>query len=246
MVKSKMIMSKPKPVFLLAGGRGSDRTLLTDLIQTVFKESGVTSPSIAYIGTASRDDHPFFQRIADLFEKAGAHHVTHAKLTSSTADLKKAQDILNSADILFVGGGDVEEGMRVLQEKKMVTLLRRLYETGKPFFGLSAGSIMLSKQWVRWSDPADDSTATLFPCLGFAPLICDTHGEQDNWEELQVALKLAKNDKKGYGIVSGAAIKVYPTGKVEALGHPTHLYIRFESEILRGEDIQPTNSQSRT
>lgn len=234
-----MMTYRKKPIYLLAGGKRNDYNTLDRLLQNVFKDSGVPSPSIAYIGTANRDDSFFFQRIANRFKKAGGDKVTHVLITSDKADLGKAQDILRSADIIFVSGGDVEEGMRILVEKNMVLFLRRLYETGKPFFGLSAGSIMLSKEWVLWSDPADDSTAYLFPCLGFAPIICDTHGEQDNWEELQVALKLVEDEIIGYGIVSGAAIKVYPNGVVEALSRPIHRYLRSANQIIRVADLLP-------
>lgn len=237
---------KSKPIYLFAGGRRNDPTTLLQLFRTVFAESGVTDPFIAYIGTANRDVDRSFQRAAERLKKAGARTVTHALLCADTADIEKAKTILDSADLVFVSGGDVAEGMRVLNEKKMVPFLRRLHEEGKPFFGISAGSIMLSKQWVRWSDPNDDSTAKLFPCLGFAPILCDTHGEDDDWEELQIALKLAQDDDKGYGIVSGAAIKVYSNGTVEALGHPIHRYARHESSILRITDLIPTEFQNRT
>jgi hypothetical protein len=99
---------------------------------------------------------------------------------------------------------------------------------------------MLAKSWVRWKDPDDDSSAELFSCLGLAPIICDTHGEQDNWEELKAALKLSEDGEKGYGIVSGTAIKVYPNGKVEALGGAVNQFIRSEGKIVRLPDILPT------
>ena len=121
-----------------------------------------------------------------------------------------------------------------------MSFLQELYEQGKPFFGISAGSIMLAKSWVRWSNPDDDSTAELFPCLGLAPVICDTHGEQDGWEELKAGLKLAEDGQKGYGIVSGTAIKVYSDGRVEALGGVAHQFVRSEGKIVRLPDIQPT------
>jgi len=79
----------------------------------------------------------------------------------------------------------------------------------------------------------------LFPCLGFAPIICDTHGEQDKWEELKIALKLARDGQKGYGIVSATAIKVYPNSKVEALGGAVHQFIRREDLVVRLPDIMP-------
>ena len=139
-----------------------------------------------------------------------------------------------------MGGGDVDEGICVLEKKNMVGYLQSLYENGKLFFGVSAGAIMLAKKWVRWRDPEDDSTAELFPCLGVASIICDTHSEQDGWEELKMALKLANEGEKGYGIVSGTALKVYPTGEVQAIGGVVHQFIHQKGKVIRFSDIQPS------
>ena len=133
------------------------------------------------------------------------------------ADLKKARNILESADIVFISGGDVEAGMEILQEKNMIDFLTGLYRQGKPFFGISAGALMLAAKWVRWRDPDDDDSAELFDCLGFAPVICDAHDEQAGWEELQAALMLEKEGVKGYGLAAGSAIKVTHDGKVETI-----------------------------
>ena len=72
-----------------------------------------------------------------------------------------------------------------------------------------------------------------------APVICDTHGEQDGWEELQALLKLEKDGTTGYGIVSGNAIKVFPDGKMEALGGPIHQYMNNKGNVERIEDVLP-------
>jgi cyanophycinase-like exopeptidase len=233
-------MNKPKPVFLLAGGRRAARVSPDPLIQAVFRECGAASPVIAYVGTAHGDDRGFFSFMANFLLEAGAARVNHALISPEKADLKNAQEILGSADMVYVGGGDVEEGIRTLKKKNMADYLRSLYENGKPFFGVSAGAIMLAKKWVRWRDPDDDSTAELFPCLGFASIICDTHGEQEDWEELKVALKLANEGEKGYGIVSGTALKVYPTGEVQAMGGPIHQFVLQKGKVNRISDIQPT------
>jgi peptidase E len=163
-------MSDKRPVYLLAGGRPRVRKVPDPLIQAALRESGRVSPTIAYIGTANNDDEGFFNFIAESFREAGAYRVNHALISSEKANLKRAQDILKSADIIFMSGGDVDRGMRVLREKNMTDFLSELYEQGKSFFGSSAGSIMLAKEWVRWRDPEDNSTAELFPCLGFAPI----------------------------------------------------------------------------
>jgi hypothetical protein len=117
--------------------------------------------------------------------------------------------------------------------------LRELFARGKPFFGLSAGSIMLAKEWVRWPDPDNLESAELFTCLGFAPVICDTHDEEGDFEELQAALALKPDGSVGYGIPSGAAIKVSPDDKVEALGGKVWQYTRQGENVKRIEDLKP-------
>jgi peptidase E len=232
-------MNNMKPVYLLAGGRYTVRPTPDPLLEAVFKESGVPSPTIVYVGTANNDMPDFFDRVAGMFREAGSGKVTHAIITPAKADLEKAKTILKSADIIFISGGDVERGMQVLQEKNTVKFLQELYRQGKPFFGLSAGSIMLAKEWVRWTDPEDDTTAEIFPCLNIAPVLCDTHGEQDGWEELQALLGLEPDDTIGYGIVSGTAIKVFPDGKVEALGGSCHRFIKHGDKVERLPDLVP-------
>ena len=232
-------MIKPKPVYLLAGGRQSQRETTSSLIRRVFEGNGATSPTVTYVGTANQDDESFFHRISELLKVAGAAKVDHALISPEHSDIEKAKKILTSADFIFVSGGDVFEGIRALKEKNIIDFLSSLYERGKPFFGISAGSIMLAETWVYWRNSNDDSTAELFPCLGFAPVICDTHGEEDGWEELRKTLELSGEKQKGYGIVSGTAIKVYSDGKVEALGGAVNQFMRHEGEVVRLSDILP-------
>ncbi len=230
-----------KPVYLLAGGRGRNRQTPDPLIKIALKESGKELPSVAYLGTASGDDRSFFDFLVRMFSECGAGKVTHALIVPKDADLKKVMSIIESADIVYISGGDVERGMRALVEKDMVNFLSELYRQGKPFFGISAGSIMLAREWVRWRDPEDDATAELFPCLGIAPVLCDTHDEEAGWEELQAALALKEDGAKGYGLVSSTAIKIFPDGRVEALGGAIHQFVRSGGGVKRVEDILPGN-----
>ncbi len=232
-------MQNKRPVYLLAGGRGRVRPTPDPLVQSVYEESGKTSPSIAYVGTANDDSPEFFTRMADYFRDNGAARVIHAPIAPARADLNKAKAILQAADIIFISGGDVEHGMKVLREKKMTGVLAELYAAGKPFFGVSAGSIMLGREWVRWPDPDNDDSAELFLCLGIAPVICDTHDEEADFEELHAALNLEKDGTKGYGIPSGAAVKVYPDGRVEAIGGEVWQYVRKGDRVERLGDLKP-------
>jgi peptidase E len=209
----------PADIFLIAGNRESRRREGDPLLAGILALIGLERPAVAYVGAASSDNRIFFMWIAALLKKAGAGSVRLAALASGRADLAKARSSLQEADLVFVSGGDVEAGMRVLERTGFTLLLKELHQAGKPFIGLSAGSIMLARSWVRWTDAADDSTAESFPCLSLAPLLCDTHAEKEGWEELKMLLKLT-GAAEGFGIPSGAALCACADGSLLALGKP--------------------------
>lgn len=226
-----------KPVYLMAGGRG--RKSPGSIITSVLKETGKIKPTIAYVGVASGDNWAFYLMISAMIKKAGDCKVNRVLIAPAKSDLNKARAALELADAVFISGGDVEAGMQVLEEKNMAGFLSNLFHRGKLFFGASAGSIMLAKEWVRWRDPDDDATAELFPCLGITPIICDTHAEEDEWEELKAALKLKEENTRGYGIPSGSCLKVYPDGREEALGGVVALYLKQGSHVVKQPDLLP-------
>jgi peptidase E len=232
-------MNMQKPIFLMSGGRSRQGKKKDTIMPALFKETGKVSPAIGYIGAASDDDRGFFKYISAEFIQGGASEVVHALTVTSKADLAKTRDILKKVDAVFISGGDVERGMQVLEEKQMTAFLRELFNSGKVFFGASAGSIMLAREWIRWTDPEDDSTAELFPCLGFASLICDTHAEEDGWEELKTALSMEKDSTKGYGIATGVCLKVQAGREPAALGGPVYVYQNKAGKVERQPDILP-------
>jgi len=212
------------------------------LLQAVFRRTGVRRPTIAYVGTASGDNAAFRLLIANRLQKAGAGKVTLAPLCGRRGNTEKAKTVIEASDLVFFSGGDVEEGMRVLKEKGMTDPLRYLYRTGKPFFGISAGSIMLARQWIRWKDPDDDTRAELFDCLGLAPVPCDTHGEAEGWEELKALLALSPTGTIGYGIASGTAIVVDPDDSVSALGGEVHRFQKRAGGVMQIKSLFPSEN----
>jgi peptidase E len=233
-------MNRTKPVYLLAGGRGGDAGTLTRLLAKALGEAERERPVVAHIGAANGDSTPFFLMMAGFLKKAGAGTVTPVKLARKQADVEAVRAALGSADAIFVSGGDVEAGMRWLNFHRLGPFLRMLQRRGRLFIGVSAGSIMLGTQWVRWLDPKDDSTAELFPCLGMAPLLCDTHAEDDDWEELRVAVALLGKNRTGYGIPNGAALCIRPGGTPAALGRPVVRFSRRAGRAVRTADLKPS------
>jgi len=229
--------NQAQPVFLLAGGPGSRTRNPDPLLQTIFSASAKSKPSIAYLGSASGDDRDFFEWTAHYFKQSGAGPVKLASTVGPKINLDKAKEVIESADIVYVSGGDVEAGMAVIAQTGLQPFLEKLFKSGKRFFGLSAGSIILAQAWVRWEDPDNDTTARVFPCLNFGPLLCDTHAEKEDWEELQALLKLTPDGTRGYGIPSGCGLRVDADGSIQALGKPTHCFIKKTGIVQRLADL---------
>jgi len=232
-------MHNRQPLFLMAGGRGSSHQ---HILKSVYRAIGKAKPVIAYVGVANGDDRRFLAFIGTEIKSMGDCTLNPVWLASKKADLTKARELLTQADAIFMSGGDVEAGMQIVQDKGLKVFFQELADQGKLFFGASAGSIMLADQWVRWRDPDDDSTASLFDCMGLAPVICDTHAEDDDWVELKAAIQLKEDGALGYGIPSGACLIVNSSGGVEALGKPIVIYAQKSGMVVRQADLVPVRS----
>ena len=229
------------PIYLLAGGPGAKRQSPDPILQMALRELGKTKPSVAYIGAAHGDSLMFYLFIKRLIVAAGAGKVELVPLAKKKSNIAEAQLIIQSSDCIFVSGGDVSEGMRVLTEKSVIPLIKKRYDEGALIIGVSAGSIMLAKQWINWPDENDEASAELFPCMNIAPVLCDTHGEEDKWNELHSLLRLTDGDQIGYGIPSGGALRISTDGTVEAVGLPLYRIERKGGDIARINDLTATN-----
>ena len=224
-------MSGPKPIFLIAGDPSSRRAGTDPLLRTVFDLCGVPSPSIAYIGAASGDDQRFLTMVTGAFTNSGAGGVTLAT-TVRQFDRRSFEKTCAAAAAVFFSGGDVDAGMDVINRHRLAPFFRELYGGGKLLFGISAGSIMLARSWVRFRD-AGDTVGELFPCLGIADILCDVHDEKDDWGELKALLKLSPDSSIGYGIRAGSAVVVDAHGTVEPM-RKIDTFVKRKNVVERG------------
>ena len=200
------------PALMVAGGWPIDPAATANMMSHAFR--GIEKPLVAYIGTANKDNPVFFQFMKSLLKKAGAKKVSFLRLAKKHPNLKAARDTLSGADVIFLAGGEVEDGMKWLKKHNLDSFLKELYGKGKRFLGVSAGVIMMGSHWVRWEIPNDDKTSELFDCLAFTPVVFDVHGEREDWVELKAALKLLGDGTRAYGLPSGSMISADSSGNL--------------------------------
>jgi len=197
-----------KDIYLITGGRGRDMAQMTKDFRVALTASEAHLPDVAYIGTASGDNKPFFHAIRLGLMAAGAGSVEMVPLARKGVDVAHAKRMLEAADVIFVSGGEVDDGMDWLVKARLVRFLGDLYHAGTLFIGVSAGAIMLGTHWAHWGVEGDDTTARVIQCLGFIPYVFDAHGEKENWSELRCVLRLLGPGHKGHGLAAGGFYKV--------------------------------------
>ena len=223
-------------VYLLAGAGPSTTRADVRYHHDCVQATGKRRPRIAYVGAAADDDARFARFASDLVFGPDAD-VVRVELTRKRRPTSELRSALADADLVFLAGGDVERGMRHIDERGLTPYLRELGGQGKVFEGISAGSILLGRHWVRF--PAgDDERAEPFACLGIVPASFDTHDEDDDWGELRALARLLpgrSDERTVYGIASGACA-VWKDGGLRALGRAL---VRFSCEAggSRLEDL---------
>jgi peptidase E len=218
-------MTPQKNVRLIGGGPGAVLAMRRHF-KGALESLGRPRPLVAYVGVASDDNRGFFTMIRTAMGLAGAR-MRLAKIASPRARASEARALLEDADLVFVSGGDVDHGMKVLHERDMAAPIASLARKGKPMLGISAGALLLAREWVRFPDD-DEARAEVFPCLDVAPIHVDAHSEDDGWSELRVLMRLlherGDTSPVGYGLTrkGGLHVRVDAGGvTLEPLGTPT-------------------------
>jgi len=222
-----------KEVYLLTGGGFGSMKQMVEDIRLIFAATGKPHPKVAYVGTASLDNKAFFHAIKVPIMKAGAEEVSLVSIVHKNADISQAKRILSDADVMFISGGEVEDGIVWLKKFGLDVFLTELYRGGKLFCGASAGAIMMGQHWVHWDVEGDDSTSSLFSCLNFAPFVFDAHGEKEDWAELKCALRLLGNGAQGHGLSAGGFFSANERGSFTCLRNEPAVFVNRDGNIER-------------
>jgi peptidase E len=218
-----------KPVTLIGGQFKSHHFGTEPYLHDAVALTREEAPLALHLGAANGDDESFGTRLCALLAAAGAVDVVWPKLAARRGAATAARKALERVHFVFIGGGDVEAGMNVLQRAQLVADIREAAARGVVFAGMSAGAIMLGERWIRWprADAGDDEAET-YECLALAPCALDCHGEADGWTEARsfaaVRARELKRKAKVYGIPSGGALVAHSGGRMHALGEPVPVF----------------------
>ena len=115
--------------------------------------AGKNNANLLFIGTASHDAEGYLSAIRTEFESLGCA-VRALNLMTMIYKDEEIDDILDQADIIYVGGGDTRTMMETWKQYSLDKKLKEIYEKDAAVLaGLSAGAIC----WFRSGHSDSDS-----------------------------------------------------------------------------------------
>ena len=134
----------------------------------VIQQTGVESPRVAFVPTASGEPDHYLSSFYAAFLKLGCRPsvLTFFKRTP------ELRSFLLNQDVIYVGGGNTKTLLAVWRDWGVTEIMREAWESGVVLTGVSAGAICWFEQGLT-----DSFSNELRPldCLGFLPGSCCPH-----------------------------------------------------------------------
>ncbi|MDP2602080.1 MAG: peptidase E [Deltaproteobacteria bacterium] len=159
---------KQRQIIAIGGGgfyRDSENLALE---KYVIQQTGVESPRVAFVPTASGEPDHYLSSFYAAFLKLGCRPsvLTFFKRTP------ELRSFLLNQDVIYVGGGNTKTLLAVWRDWGVTEILREAWESGVVLTGVSAGAICWFEQGL--TDSFSDELRPL-DCLGFLPGSCCPH-----------------------------------------------------------------------
>lgn len=127
---------------IVAIGGGEIRTRGTAAIdREIIRLSNRKNPRLLFIPTASSDSERYWEHIQEYFGSFLKCKTDVLFLIKEQPSKEQVRRKILSADIIYVGGGNTLQMMRVWRRLGVDDLLRAAYENGIVLSGISAGAI---------------------------------------------------------------------------------------------------------
>ncbi|MBI2228396.1 MAG: peptidase E [Deltaproteobacteria bacterium] len=160
--------NKLRQIIAIGGGgfyRDSENLALE---KYVIQQTGVESPRVCFVPTASGEPDHYLSSFYAAFLKLGCRPsvLTFFKRTP------ELRTFLLNQDVIYVGGGNTKTLLAVWRDWGVTEILREAWEAGVVLTGVSAGAICWFEQGM--TDSFSDELRPLH-CLGFLPGSCCPH-----------------------------------------------------------------------
>lgn len=143
---------------IVAIGGGEISTFETyEIDQTIVSLTNKKTPRVLFIPTASMDAERYCDSFQRLYSDRLGCEVKCLLLTKCTYLKDEIEEIIMSADVIYVGGGHARRMLKIWQEHGVDAMLKKAYASGVILSGISAGSICWYEYGHSDSDAFDNS-----------------------------------------------------------------------------------------
>lgn len=181
-----------------------------EIDKIIVEATGLDHPKLLFIPTASDDAEGYVDSIRVAFgEKLGCE-VTALRLIEDLPQASEIQELILSADIIYVGGGNTKKMLEVWRQHSVDVYLREAYDKGVILSGLSAGSIC----WFDYGHSDSDTIASgevqpysLVGGIGLIPMLnCPHYNEEGRGDDF--SLKVQESGIVGLALDNYVAVDI--------------------------------------
>lgn len=175
----------------------------------IVRLAGKKSPNFLFLGHANPlEEQNKYEIIKTIYSKLGC--TCNILKSNELTDKTKVNELITSSDIIYVGGGNTLNMIRLWKKHKFDEVLKKSWQSGKVMCGLSAGAGCWFKECTS------DSLKILYGseepyvgvrCLGFMNYLFTPHSNEK--ERLIDAKNILKeNNLIGISVSNEAAIEI--------------------------------------
>lgn len=197
-----------RTIVAIGGGEIRNKTTLdidAEIAKLAFLHARGNRPCGVFIGTASHDSLPYFNSFRKTYTSNFDIKADLVLLTKKNIPIEKIIGKIDSANLLYIGGGDTLFMLDVWKKTGVDKLIIQAYNRGVPIAGLSAGAICWFSDMYTDSTmfPAEDgSVYSLRKGLGILDGLMSPHYD-DRPEFTEIALSY---EKMAYAVENNCAI----------------------------------------
>lgn len=197
-------------IIAVGGGRYEDGEI-KNILEYIASCAKKENPAVLFLPTAGFDDIEGDEHIRDIFLGCGCSF-DYLFLTDKSLTPDDIRNKILSADVIYVGGGNVEFMMNTWNETGASDVLREAYEKGIIMSGYSAGAVCWFSE--GYDDCGPDRSFIFCDCLDILQYSACPHFEGNGWYNFKDEIK--NRPLSGIGIENGAAL-IYKDGTFSTL-----------------------------
>jgi dipeptidase E len=172
-----------------------------DAVSSAVNEGLLPNKKLGFIPTAGETyENPYFVEESRARLRKQGLKLVEINVTKQSKD--ELISSLKSVDGIYVAGGNSFHLLQQLQKKKLVATIRELVQNGKPYFGESAGAVILYstiEPIKPIDDPQDAPDIDGYKALGLIDFISLPHIGREKYKE--VFTKFLNDNQDKYRIV---------------------------------------------